>query len=69
MNNNNQTKLLCVNAVGTNLVARKNYYGRMFRVRNGSLSATSSYENATYFETKNANGKTVRFHKLRFVPA
>lgn len=68
-NNKNQTKLRCVNPTNINLVGRKDYYGRMFRVKNGVLSPTSSYKNATFFSTTNENGHPIRCHVLRFIPA
>lgn len=69
MNIQNQTKMRCVNPINTKLTRNKTYYGRLFRTRNGQLTPTSSYNQATFFVTKNEEGRTVRLHALRFMPA
>lgn len=62
-----KVSLKCVNTTDTKLKP-KVYEGRMYRTRNGKLAPTSTYRSASLFETKDENGKTVRFHVLRFMP-
>lgn len=64
---NQKTTLRCVNPLNTQLKPTV-YEGRMYRTRGKQLSVTTSYANATFFETKNSNGKVTRYHILRFMP-
>jgi hypothetical protein len=60
--------LRCSNSTNTNLTERKKYSGVMYRRRQGRLSPTNSYNNATLFSTVDDNGRNILTHILRFKP-